>query len=111
MTDTKYKMNVGLWPYNADVSPLGTVELTADNGNGGRSDGNMDTVSVIDLEATPPRVIDRVMVGDAPEGIAIKPKGDLAAVMMLRGNDAAVFCREQVSLSHWDDAFVRQWPR
>jgi DNA-binding beta-propeller fold protein YncE len=89
VTDTKYNMNVGLWPYNVDVSPLGTVALTADNGNGGRSDGNMDTVSVIDLEATPPRVIDRVMVGDAPEGLAISPKGDLAAVMLLRGNDAA----------------------
>jgi DNA-binding beta-propeller fold protein YncE len=88
VTDTKHNMNVGLWPYNVDVSPLGTIALTADNGNGGRSDGNVDTVSVIDLEATPPRVIDRVVVGDAPEGLAISPKGDLAAVMLLRGNDA-----------------------
>lgn len=87
VTDTKHNMNVGLWPYNVDVSPLGTIALTADNGNGGRSDGNVDTVSVIDLEATPPRVIDRVVVGDAPEGLAISPKGDLAAVMLLRGND------------------------
>jgi DNA-binding beta-propeller fold protein YncE len=87
VTDTKHNMNVGLWPYNVDVSPLGTIALTADNGNAGRSDGNVDTVSVIDLEATPPRVIDRVVVGDAPEGLAISPKGDLAAVMLLRGND------------------------
>ena len=87
VTDSKHNMNVGLWPYNVDVSPRGTIALTADNGNGGRSDGNMDTVSVIDLEATPPRVIDRVVVGDAPEGLAISPKGDLAAVMLLPGND------------------------
>ncbi len=87
VTDTKHNMNVGLWPYNVDVSPLGTIALTADNGNAGRSDGNVDTVSVIDLEATPPRVIDRVVVGDAPEGLTISPKGDLAAVMLLRGND------------------------
>jgi len=87
VTDTKHNMNVGLWPYNVDVSPLGTIALTADNGNAGRSDGNVDTVSVIDLEATPPRVIDRGVVGDAPEGLAISPKGDLAAVMLLRGND------------------------
>jgi DNA-binding beta-propeller fold protein YncE len=87
VTDTKHNMNVGLWPYNVDISPLGTIALTADNGNAGRSDGNVDTVSVIDLEATPPRVIDRVVVGDAPEGLAISPKGDLAAVMLLRGND------------------------
>ena len=87
VTDSKHNMNVGLWPYNVDVTPQGTIALTADNGNGGRSDGNVDTVSVIDLEATPPRVIDRVVVGDAPEGLAISPKGDLAAVMLLRGND------------------------
>ncbi len=89
VTYNKYDMNVGLWPYNVDVSPLGTIALTADNGNGGRSDGNVDTVSVIDVETVPPRVIDRVVVGDAPEGLAISPKGDLAAVMLLRGNDAA----------------------
>ena len=88
VSDSKHNMNVGLWPYNVDVTPQGTIALTADNGNGGRSDGNVDTVSVIDLEATPPRVIDRVVVGDAPEGLAISPKGDLAAVMLLRGNDA-----------------------
>jgi len=87
VTDSKHNMNVGLWPYNVDVTPQGTIALTADNGNGGRSDGNVDTVSVIDLEATPPRVIDRVVVGDAPEGLAISPKGNLAAVMLLRGND------------------------
>jgi len=87
VTDSKHNMNVGLWPYNVDVTPQGTIALTADNGNGGRSDGSVDTVSVIDLEATPPRVIDRVVVGDAPEGLAISPKGDLAAVMLLRGND------------------------
>ena len=87
VTDTKHNMNVGLWPYNVDISPLGTIALTADNGNSGSSDGHIDTVSVIDLEATPPRVIDRVVVGDSPEGLAISPKGDLAAVVLLRGSD------------------------
>jgi DNA-binding beta-propeller fold protein YncE len=47
----------------------------------------VDTVSVIDLEATPPRVIDRVVVGDAPEGLTISPKGNLAAVVLLRGSE------------------------
>jgi DNA-binding beta-propeller fold protein YncE len=59
----------------------------ADNGFSGGSDGNVDTVSVIDMEATPPRVIDRVVVGDAPEGLAISPKGNLAAVALLRGSN------------------------
>ena len=87
VTDSKYNMNVGLWPYNVDVTPNGAIALVADNGFSGGSDGNVDTVSVIDLEATPPRVIDRVVVGDAPEGLAISPKGNLAAVILLRGSN------------------------
>ena len=63
--------------------------MTADNGAGGGSDGSVDTVSVIDLEANPPRVIDRVTVGDAPEGLAMSPKGDLAVVVELRGSNLA----------------------
>ena len=87
VTYSKFDMPVGLWPYNVDVTPQGTIALTADNGNAGGSDGHVDTVSVIDLEATPPRVIDRVVVGDAPEGLAISPRGDLAAAILLRGSN------------------------
>ena len=87
VTYAKYDMPVGLWPYNIDVTPNGKLALTADNGNGGRSDGHIDTVSVIDLEASPPRVIDRVVVGDAPEGLVISPTGEIAVAMLLRGND------------------------
>src|SRR5262249_17619806 len=66
----------------------GTWEIAADNGNAGGSDGHIDTVSVIDLEANPPRVIDRVVVGDAPEGLAISPTGQIAVVLLLRGSAA-----------------------
>ena len=89
VTYNKYDMAVGLWPYNVDVVPDGSIALTADNGFAGGSDGNVDTVSVIDLESTPPRVIDRVVVGDAPEGLAISPKGNLAAAILLRGSNQA----------------------
>lgn len=87
VTYTKYDMPVGLWPYNIAVTPNGKIALTSDNGNSGRSDGHIDTVSVIDLEANPPRVIDRVVVGDGPEGLAISPTGGIAVAMLLRGND------------------------
>ncbi len=89
VTYTKYDMNVGLWPYNIDVTPNGKLALTADNGNAGAADGQIDTVSVIDLEANPPRVIDRVVVGDAPEGLAISPTGEIAVAVLLRGSNAA----------------------
>jgi DNA-binding beta-propeller fold protein YncE len=89
VTYTKRDLAVGLWPYNLDVTPDGKLALTADNGNNGGSDGNVDTVSVIDLEAQPARVIDKVVVGDAPEGFAISPTGKLAAAVLLRGSNNA----------------------
>jgi DNA-binding beta-propeller fold protein YncE len=89
VTYTKYDMNVGLWPYNIDVTPNGKLAITANNGNSGAADGQVDTVSVIDLEATPPRVIDHVVVGDGPEGFAISPTGEIAVALLLRGSNAA----------------------
>ena len=85
----KYDMAVGLWPYNIDVTPDGKLALTADNGNSGAADGQVDTVSVIDLELSPPRVIDKVVVGDGPEGLAISPTGQIAVALLLRGSNAA----------------------
>jgi len=89
VTYTKRDLAVGLWPYNLDITPDGKLALTADNGAMGFSDGNVDTVSVIDLEANPPRVIDKVVVGDGPEGFAISPTGRLAVAVMLRGSNSA----------------------
>jgi len=83
----KHDLPAGVFPYNVAVTPDGKLALTADTGNGGSSDGNADTVSVIDLEANPPRVIDHVTVGDSPEGLAISPKGDLAITVEARGSN------------------------
>jgi len=85
----KVDLAAGLWPYNVDVTPDGKLALTSDNGNSGASDGQVDTVSVIDLEASPPRVIDKVVVGDGPEGLAVSPTGKFAVAVILRGSNAA----------------------
>lgn len=87
--DPKSDLPTGLWPYNVDVTPDGRLALVADNGNAGAADGSVDTVSVIDLKAVPPRVIDKVVVGDAPEGLAISPTGRLAVAVLLRGSNSA----------------------
>jgi DNA-binding beta-propeller fold protein YncE len=87
VTYDKRDLPVGIFPYNIAVTSDGKLALTADNGNGGGSDGNADTVSVIDLEADPPRVVDHVTVGDSPEGLAISPKGDLAVTVEARGSN------------------------
>jgi len=89
VTYNKLDVTVGLWPYNVDVTPDGKLALSADNGNSGASDGHVDTVSVIDIESNPPRVIDKVVVGDAPEGLAISPTGKLAVAVLLRGTNVS----------------------
>jgi DNA-binding beta-propeller fold protein YncE len=101
VTYSKVDLPTGQWPYNVVVTPNGKIALTSDNGGAGSSDGSVDTTSVIDLEATPPRIIDRVVVGDGPEGLAMSPKGDLAVAAILRGSNMkkAFFHQKNGSLS------------
>jgi DNA-binding beta-propeller fold protein YncE len=102
VTYNKVDLPTGQWPYNAVVTPNGKIALTSDNGGAGASDGNVDTTSVIDLEANPPRIIDRVVVGDGPEGLAMSPKGDVAVAAILRGsnsNKKAFYYNKNGSLS------------
>jgi DNA-binding beta-propeller fold protein YncE len=97
----KIDLPTGQWPYNVVVTPNGKIALTSDNGAAGSSDGSVDTSSVIDLEANPPRIIDRVVVGDGPEGLAMSPKGDLAVSVILRGSNTknAFFYQKNGSVS------------
>jgi DNA-binding beta-propeller fold protein YncE len=97
----KIDLPTGQWPYNVVVTPNGKIALTSDNGGAGSSDGSVDTSSVIDLEANPPRIIDRVVVGDGPEGLAMSPKGDLAVSVILRGSNMknAFFYQKNGSVS------------
>jgi DNA-binding beta-propeller fold protein YncE len=100
LTYTKLDLPTGPWPYNVAVSPTG-IALTSDNGDAGSSDGSVDTASVIDLDAKPMRIIDRVVVGDGPEGLAISPKGNIAVSVILAGsnNKAAYFYHRNGYLS------------
>jgi DNA-binding beta-propeller fold protein YncE len=100
VTYTKLDLPTGPWPYNIAVSPTG-IALTADNGDNGSSDGSVDTTSVVDLDAKPMRIIDRVVVGDGPEGIAVSPKGDVAVAVILAGsnNKSAYFYHRNGYLS------------
>jgi DNA-binding beta-propeller fold protein YncE len=101
VTYSKIDLPTGQWPYNVVVTPNGKLALTSDNGGAGSSDGSVDTTSVVDLDANPPRIIDRVVVGDGPEGLAMSPKGDLAVAAILRGSNMkkAYFYNKNGSLS------------
>jgi DNA-binding beta-propeller fold protein YncE len=89
VTYNKLDLPTYAFPYNVVVSPDSKLAITADNGNGGSSDGNADAVSVIDLEGAHPHVISHVTVEDAPEGLAMSPKGDLAVAVNVNGSNMA----------------------
>jgi DNA-binding beta-propeller fold protein YncE len=78
-----YDMASGLTPLNVQITPDGKLAIV--NNIGGGQDGQVDTVGVIDMEASPPRVIDQVVVGDGPEGLAMSPAGGYAASLILNG--------------------------
>ncbi|WP_454674014.1 lactonase family protein [Achromobacter pestifer] len=85
--DPAEDLTTGLVPFNLVVSPDGALALVVDMGSPTASDGHADSISVIDLQSTPPRVIDRLMVEDGPEGIAISPDGRHAAVAIVQGSN------------------------
>jgi DNA-binding beta-propeller fold protein YncE len=76
-----------LFPYNVVVSPDGKLAITADNGGTVGSDGNMDAVTVIDLEGEHPHVIANLTVEDAPEGLAMAPNGKYAVVVNVNASN------------------------
>jgi DNA-binding beta-propeller fold protein YncE len=83
---TKRDMNAGLRPYGIDIASTGAVAAVANIGRGG---GDNDTISLIDLRAKPPRVVDTVTVGQTPEGIKISPDGSMVAVVAMNGSNKA----------------------
>lgn len=85
--DPAEDLTTGLVPFNLVVSPDGALALVVDMGSATASDGHADSVSVVDLASSPPRVVDRVMVEDGPEGIAISPDGRHAAVAIVQGSN------------------------
>ena len=87
VTYNKVDLPTYAFPYNVVVTPDSKLAITAGNGNNGSSDGNADAVSVVELEGPHPHVIAHITVGDAPEGLAMSPKGNLAVVANVNGSN------------------------
>jgi DNA-binding beta-propeller fold protein YncE len=83
---TKRDINAGLRPYGIDVSSKGDFAAVANIGIG---QGDADTISLIDVTAKPPRVIETVTVGQTPEGIKVSPDGQFVAVVAMMGSNKA----------------------
>ena len=85
--DAKADLPANNFPYNVAITPNGQLALIANTGGGGSSDGDVDTVSVVDMTSKPIHIIDHVTVGDSPEGLAISPKGNVAVTVEARGSN------------------------
>jgi DNA-binding beta-propeller fold protein YncE len=81
----KRDIAAGLRPYGLEITPRGDVAIAASIGNG--PTGGADTLSVIDMTAKPPRVVDGVFVGVIPEGIAMNPDGSIVAAAVMNGSN------------------------
>ena len=72
-------------PTNLAIVPPGDIALVANSlmpviqGWGHRLEPD-DKVFIVDLKASPPKVIGTVTVGKQPSGMAVSPNGDLALV-------------------------------
>jgi DNA-binding beta-propeller fold protein YncE len=83
---TKRDLNAGLRPYGIDFASNGAFAAVA---NIGRGQGDADTVSLIDMRANPPRVVETVTVGQTPEGIKVAPDSQHVAVVVMNGSNKA----------------------
>ena len=90
VTYSKIDFGVGVWPYNVQITADGRFGLTVNQGNAGVPDGGAGSVTVIDLKATPPHVVDYLGVDPFPEGLAINPTEDLAIALALNGSGGAL---------------------
>lgn len=84
---TKHDISANLRPYGIQIAPKGDFAFVANIGNG--PTGGADTLTVVDIAAEPPRVIDSVSIGLIPEGIALSPDGRYLAVMVMNGSNLA----------------------
>ncbi len=74
----------GLRPYAVDIAPNGRFAIV---GNLGFGVGDLDTISLVDLESTPPRVTDTVTVGLSVEGVKIAPDSTYAVAVIPNGSN------------------------
>lgn len=81
---TKRDLSAGMRPYGLDIARNGAVAVVA---NIGRGLGDNDSVSVIDIKANPPRVVETISVGQTPEGIKLSPDGTMMGVVVMNGSN------------------------
>jgi WD40 repeat protein len=84
VTYTKRDMVAGIRPYGLDISSKGDVAVIVNAGGG---QGDADVISVIDISAKPPRIVDTLSVGPTPEGVTFSADGSHLAVVLWNGTN------------------------
>ena len=84
-------LTTGVRPYTLGVASSGTMAAVS---NMGRGDGDIDTVSLIDLSSEPFRTVETISVGASPEGLRFSPDAKFLAVG----------CQEGTTMS-WADRY------
>lgn len=77
----------GQRPYGIHFASTGDFAVVA---NIGMSQGDSDTISLIDTKINPPRVVETVTAGQTPEGIALSPNNKYVAVTVMNGSNKPI---------------------
>ena len=83
MYDKSLDMSAGFNPYNVDITPDGRWAFVSANGATG---SNVDGLTVIEAGGPHPHVAGLTTVGRGPEGFALSPNGQWAAIPLLLGS-------------------------
>jgi DNA-binding beta-propeller fold protein YncE len=81
---TKRNIFAGLQPDAIEITSDGAWAVMANIGMG---QGDADTISLIDLKLTPPRVVDTATTGQSPEHLTISRDGKWIAVSVQNGSN------------------------
>jgi DNA-binding beta-propeller fold protein YncE len=81
---SKRDIHAGLKPYPLEIAANGAFAAISSVGMGF---GDSDTVSLIDLNLNPPRVVETVSVGQTPETVSVSPDSRFVAVNSMNGTN------------------------
>jgi DNA-binding beta-propeller fold protein YncE len=90
---TNEKVSTGVTPYAVDISSdgkwavIGNTGVTGMLGLQGRTTGDADVVTLVDVSKRPFRAVQQISVPSTPEGLAISPDGRWLAVSCMAGSN------------------------
>ena len=90
---TSEKISTGVTPYAVDVSSdgkwavIGNTGVTGMLGLAGRTVGDADVVTLVDVSRRPFRAVQQISVPSTPEGVAISADGRWIAVSCMAGSN------------------------